>query len=148
MSLRAHTSFYIDMCAVRLDFGLFGTYAEDTTGWTVFQDGNMDYYMIPIIITIIGVVVLLFSLVGLAGMKNVAPAKVMGGLILLLGIACIALSVFFYYEGIIQAIVNPMTDVDAAMKLSPIGTGVIAAIIAGSLMVVSGLMGLATNSSE
>lgn len=105
--------------------------------------------MIPLLILIIGVVVLLFSIIEVAGIKHVGPAKAMGALVLLLGIACVALTAFFYFEGIIQpAVDSGFINSEDAMTLYPIGSGVAAAMIAGVLMVVSGIMGLVSTSSE
>lgn len=138
--------FSIFLVWLKIEWGII---TDETTGWNVFQNADLDYYMIPIIVAIIGVAVLIFSMVGLAGMKNVAPAKVMGALILLLGISCVVLTVFYYYEGIIQTLVNSgLFDVDSAMEFSPIGTGVIAGVVAGILMVISGALGLASKSSK
>ena len=138
--------FSIFLVWLKIEWGLI---TDETTGWNVFQNADLDYYMIPIIVAIIGVAVLIFSMVGLAGMKNVAPAKFMGALTLLLGVACVILTVFYYYEGIIQTLVDGgLFDVDSAMEFSPIGTGVIAGVIAGVLMFLSGILGIFSKSSK
>lgn len=147
--LIASISVFLVWISMTVDLGIFGSYTTNTTGWSVFSDGNVDYYIFPLLILIIGLVVVLFSLFGLAGMKNVAPAKVMGALILLLGVACVGLTAYFYFEGVIQPVVDSgLINTEDAMKFFPMGSGIIAAIIAGVLMVVSGIMGLFANSSD
>jgi len=148
--LVAILSVFLVWVAVKVDVGTWEIFSSDTSGWDVFKNGDADYYMIPMIILIIGIIVLIVSIIELAGIKNSVPAKVMGSFVLLLGIACIALTLFYYWEGVIQPVVNSGLgiDTDKAMELYPIGSGIIAGAVAGVLMFISGLLGLASKSSD
>ncbi|NLL95477.1 MAG: hypothetical protein GX224_06995 [Thermoplasmatales archaeon] len=111
---------------------LFFTTTFEATGWEIFQDYNdgFDYYYIPLIVMVLGIVACLVAIVSVSGGKGV------GAINALLGLAILALPIAFYYMSFVSG--NDVTFGEA-MESVKFGAGMWMCVIGGFLTSVGGL---------
>lgn len=116
---------------IEIPFLFFSTTIE-ATGWEIFQDYSdiFDYYYIPLIILVLGIVACLVAIVSVSGGKGI------GAINALLGLALLALPIVFYYMSFVSG--NDISFGDAMEKIE-FGAGMWMCIAGGFLTTIGGL---------
>ncbi|NLL95479.1 MAG: hypothetical protein GX224_07005 [Thermoplasmatales archaeon] len=109
-----------------------GTPPTEVTGWEIYEEGATlfnDYYFIPLIVLILGIVACITSVAAMGGDKSA------GGINALLGLAIMALPLVYYY----MTWVEPWgIDFSEAMEHIKMGAGFWLCVVGGFLVMASG----------
>lgn len=124
---------FMDWFSVEISLGFLGSITFDgVTGWEVFKEysKNLDYYYLPLVILVLGIVSCLISIVSVSGGKG------LGAINALIGLALLALPITFYYLSFVN---GQDWSFGEAMETIKIGAGIWVCSIGGLLVTLGGL---------